>query len=271
MNHAAVISLVLPMAEGGGGFHPPSLNDFFPDPLLFAGTPFEFNRIMLVRLIAVAALCGFFLWATNRPKLVPTRRQSIAEMGFGFVKNQISVEVLGEKYGNQYNSLITLIFFTVLGMNITGIIPFLNIAGSSVVGLPLVLAIISYVGFVSAGIRAQGAGHFFKSQLFPPGVPWPLYILLTPLELFSTFIMRPLTLTVRLLANMMSGHFLLALCFAATNYLLLEATIALKGFGVLTLLGAIFFTLFEAFIAALQAYVFALLTAVYIQLSVESH
>ena len=96
-------------------------------------------------------------------------------------------------------------------------------------------------------------------------------MLLTPIEFFSTFIIRPFTLTVRLLANMISGHLLLALCFVATSFFFFEASAALKGLGALTLLMGFAFTLFELFVAALQAYIFALLTAVYINLSISEH
>lgn len=269
MNALAAVtnSFVLPMAGDEGGFHGPSMDDFFPPAILFEGTIFEFNRIMLVRLIAAIALVAFFLLTTRKMKLVPTRGQSLAELGVGFVRSSIADEVLGEEKGRKWAPFLTVIFFTVLVMNLTGIVPFLNIAGTSVVGLPAVLAIIVLVAFIIGGMRARGAGGFWKEQLFPAGVPWPIYIILTPIEFISNFILRPLTLTVRLLANMMSGHFLLVLCFSATHFLFLEAAAAFKPIGAVTLAGGIVFTLFELFVAALQAFIFALLSAVYIELS----
>ena len=258
-------------AEGGSGFHGPSLADFFPPAVLFDGTIFEVNRITLVRLLATVVLVLLFWLAARSPKLVPSRGQSLGEMAIDFVRSNIAEESLGKELGRRYTPLLVVIFFGVLAMNITGVIPFLNIAGSSVIGMPLTFALIAYVAFISAGIKAHGGGGFLKSQLFPPGVPWPIYIILAPIEFLSTFILRPLTLTVRLFANMLSGHLLLVLCFSATNFLFLETSGALAGAGVLTLAAGFAFTLFEIFIAVLQAYVFALLTAVYIQLSVESH
>src|SRR5690606_26574818 len=211
------------------------------------------NRITLVRLIATLVLVGLFWLAVRRPRLVPGRGQSIAEMGLGFVRDNIAVEVLGKDYGRRYTPLLMVIFFGIFALNITGIIPGLNIAGTSVVGMPLVFALLAYVAFIVAGVRAQGGAHYIKSQLFPPGVPWPIYIILAPIEFLSTFILRPLTLTVRLLANMLSGHLLLVLCFGATHYLFLEASGALSAAGVLTFAAGFAFTLFEIFIAALQA------------------
>ena len=259
------------MAEGEGGFHGPTIDDFFPPAILFEGTIFEFNRIMMVRLIATAALVTLFLLASRNLRLVPGRGQSIAEMALDFVRVNIAEEVLGKERGRRWVPLLTIIFFSVLAMNITGVIPGLNIAGSSVVGFPFVVAIVAWVAFIVAGIRTHGGWHFFRDQIFPPGVPWPLYIILAPIELFSTFILRPLTLTIRLLANMMSGHFILVLAFAATNALFLEASLALKPLGLLTWGASIAFYGLEIFIALLQAYIFALLTAVYISLSVETH
>ena len=115
-------------------------------------------------------------------------------------------------------------------------------------------------------------GAFFKNSLFPSGVPWPLYIIIIPLEFLSTFIIRPVTLTLRLLMNMIVGHLMLVLFFAATNFFITELGGWYSALGVGTLAFGFAFTLFEIFVAFLQAYVFAILTAVYIQLAVaEEH
>lgn len=269
---AALSRGVLPLSEdGGGGFHGPTAEDFFPPAIFGEGTFYEFNRIMMVRVIATVALCVLFLLAARNVKLVPGRGQGIAEIALDFVRVNVSEEVLGKERGKAWVPLLSVIFFGVFAMNITGVVPGLNIAGASVVGFPLVVAVVAWIAFMVAGIRAHGAWHFYRDQIFTPGVPWPLYFILAPIELVSTFLLRPLTLTIRLLANMMSGHFLLVLCFAATNALFLEASPPLKPLGLLTLGASFAFYGLEIFIAALQAYIFALLTAVYISLSVESH
>lgn len=193
-------------------------------------------------------------------------------MGLDFCRNAIAIEILGEKDGKKYASVITTIFFAVLFFNITGVVPFLNIAGTSVIGMPIVLALWVYVLYLSEGVKKFGVGGYLKHSLFPPGVPKPIYILLTPVEILQVFILRPATLVIRLLANMMAGHLLLALCFAATSFLFFEASGALRGFGAVTFVAGFGFLLFEVFVAALQAYVFAILTAVYLQMSVtEEH
>ncbi len=234
--------------------------------MAFAGTPFELNRIMVIRLLVVAALIVFFVVATGRMKLVPSRVQSVAEMGLDLVRVGIAEDLLGKKDGSRFLPLLTTIFFLVIGMNITGIIPAMNIAGTSLIGIPLILAVIAYVTFIYAGLRKH-PGTFLRNALFPPGVPWPLYIIVTPIEFVSTFVLRPITLTLRLLMNMIVGHLLLVLFFLATSFFFFEVDGIAKLFGVGTLAFGFVFTLFEILVAVLQAYVFTLLTAVYIQLA----
>jgi F-type H+-transporting ATPase subunit a len=256
-----------------GGFHPPSIMEFYPEIVAFEGTVFAINRIMMIRLIVLAVLLVlFFLWTRSFKKavrsgnVVPGRFQLLGELALNFVRKNIAHDQLGEKDGDRFLPLLTTIFFMVFGMNITGIIPFANIAGSSVVGLPLVLAAVAYVTFIYAGIRKHG-GKFFTNALFPAGVPKPFYALVTPIELLSTFILRPVTLALRLLMNMIAGHLLLVLCFSATQFFFFEADGLFKLFGAGTLVFGFAFTIFEILVAVLQAYVFTLLTTVYIQLA----
>lgn len=256
-----------------GGFVPPSIDDFFPPALAFLNTPFELNRIMLVRIIMTLVLVLAFGIGAARAKLVPGRFQNMLEMLLEFVRKNVAEDVLGPRRAVRYTPVLTVVFLGILFMNLAGIIPGLQVAGTSVIGVPLVFAIFAYVIFVAAGIKASHGNpfKFFKDQTMPKGVPGVLYVLVTPIEIFSTFIMRPVTLTLRLLANMVSGHILLALCFLATNALFFEASGWIKGLGVVTLGLGLVFILFEAFVAVLQAYIFALLTAVYIDTSISAH
>ncbi len=268
----ALYSLARLATSGGSdGFQTPSIEEFFPGPLAFQGTAFELNRIMLVRIVVAVVICGVFWVAARRATLVPGRAQGMVEMVLDFVRVGIAEEIIGSKRARGYVPLLTTMFVTILAMNLAGVVPLLNIAGTSVVGFPLVMAIVAYVAFIIAGIRAHGGVGYFKSALFPAGIPWPVYILLTPIEFISTFVLRPATLTIRLLVNMIAGHLLLVLAFSATHYLFFEATGVMKAMGAVTLAGGIAFTLFELFIAVLQAYIFTLLTAVYINFSQEAH
>ena len=239
--------------------------------MLFEGTWFEMNRIILVRLLAVVALVLVFWLGTRKMRTVPGRFQGTVELALNLVRVNIAEDLLGEKDGKRFLPLLTTIFFMVWFMNVTGIIPGLNIAGTSVIGMPLVLAIAAYVAFVYAGLRKHRVA-FLKNSLLPPGVPWPLYIIVTPIEFVSTFILRPVTLTLRLLMNMVVGHFLLVLFFSSTHFFILYSDSWMAFFGIGTIAFSIAFTFFELLVATLQAYVFTLLTAVYLQLALaEEH
>ncbi|MDF2441837.1 MAG: F-type H+-transporting ATPase subunit a [Subtercola sp.] len=220
---------------------------------------------MLIRFVAVLAIVLIFWIGTRKMKIVPGRFQSLVEMGLDLVRVSIAEDLLGKKDGRRFLPILTTMFFMVLFMNLTGVIPFLNIAGTSVIGVPLVLEAVSYVMFIYAGVRKH-PGAFFKNSLFPPGVPKVLYIIVAPIELVSTFILRPITLTLRLLMNMIVGHLLLVLFFTATSFFLLIGN-GFALFSIVTLAFGFAFTLFEILVAVLQAYVFTLLTTVYIQLA----
>ncbi|EFU81352.1 ATP synthase F0, A subunit [Mobiluncus holmesii ATCC 35242] len=266
---SALVPNLVPATDDS--FHAPTIMDLFPPVVAFAGTPFTIDRVMMIRLIMTLLLVLCLVLYATRAKLIPGRAQYMLEFGFKFCQESIAEEVIGKEIGRKYTPIITTVFFSVLFMNIAGIIPGFNLAGSAKPGFPLLLAVFAWFVFIYAGIRETGVGHFFKSSLFPPGVPWPLYLLLTPIEAISTFIIRPFTLFVRLLANMIAGHFLLALTLSATNYFLFAHLSALSPIGILTFAAAFAFTLFEILVAFLQAYIFAILTAVYVNLSVHAH
>lgn len=246
----------------------PSINEFLPDPILFAGTPFAINRIVLVRLVATAILVIALCVTAKRAKIVPGRWQGAVEYGLDFVRDSIVYEVMGEERGKKYVTLITTIFFSIFFFNFCEVIPGMDIAATATIAMPLIFAIWSLISYWSAGIRTRGLGGFLKAELFPAGIPWPIYILLAPINLLEITIVRPFSLTIRLFANMVSGYLLLGLCFAATQFFVLDAVNkALMPLGLLTLAGAILMTLFEILVAGLQAFIFAVLTTAYISMS----
>ena len=126
--------------------------------------------------------------------------------------------------------------------------------------MPITLALLVWVIYNYVGIRAQGFGKYILGSIFPPGVPKALYILVTPIEFFSVFIIRPLSLAIRLWANMVAGHLLLV------TFAVLSATLWSSTYigAALPFAALVVFTGFEAFVAALQAFIFTILTAVYI-------
>ncbi|MFB8147691.1 F0F1 ATP synthase subunit A [Microbacterium sp. NPDC056003] len=263
--------MIAPLAaDAPPEFHGPSIEEFFPEILFtLAGVPI--HRIHLIQFLATIAVVLIFWLGTRRMRVVPGRFQSLVEMGLDFVRVNIGEDLLGKKDAQRFLPILTTMFFMILFMNITGIIPFLNIAGTSIIAVPLTLAVVSYITFIYAGIK-KSPKNFFKNSLFPSGVPWPIYIIVTPIELISTFVIRPVTLTLRLLMNMMVGHLLLVLFFAATQFFIVDMGGWWSILGAGSLAFGFIFTLFEILVAVLQAYVFALLTAVYIQLAVaEEH
>jgi F-type H+-transporting ATPase subunit a len=256
-------SVLSASGEEGGGFHAPSISEFFPGPLLFEGTLFELSRINAIGLFMTGVLCLFFVLAFSKNNFVPRGIQNLGEMAVDFVQVQIIDEILGHK-GARYAVYLTSMFWLLLAFNITGILPLMHISVTSVIGFPFFLAMVSWIVFNVEGVRANGPGAYLKNNLFPAGVPAPIYILVTPIEFISTFILRPVTLTVRLLANMMSGHLLLVLFFGATQYFLIESDGIMKAVAIPSFFMGFAFTLFEILVAFLQAYIFTLLTAVYI-------
>ncbi|MBN9606596.1 MAG: F0F1 ATP synthase subunit A [Actinomycetales bacterium] len=266
-----VTLLSLPTVEcEPGQFCGPSIEEFFPAPILFEGTPFELNRVLLIRLVAVLAVVLILWLGTRNWKLVPTRGQAAMEFVIGFVRQGIIIETLGEKAGRRFMVLLMTIFFLTLGLNLTGTIPGLQIASTGLIGQAIVMAVIAYVTFIYAGIK-EHRFKFFKNALWLPGVPIFIKPVIALLEFLSTFIIRPVTLTLRLTMNMVAGHMLLTLVFLATNFFFVTVLFtqgnALGLLGIGTFAFGLAFVVLEIFVAGLQAYVFTILTAIYIQMA----
>lgn len=205
---------------------------------------------------------------TRNLRVIPTRGQAAIEYAIDFVRKGIVIDTLGEKDGRRFMPILMTIFFTVLAMNLTGTFPGLQIASTGLIGQAIILAIIAYVTFIYAGMNRHGM-KFFKNSLVLPGVPVFIAPIIILLEFLSTFIIRPITLTLRLTMNMVAGHVLLVLCFLATDFFfnMLVSGNALGLIGVGTFGFGIVFVVLEIFIGALQAFVFTILTAIYIQMA----
>lgn len=249
----------------------PTIDDFLPQPALFAGTPFAINRIILIRIVMTALIIIVLGLTVRHLKLIPGHWQSAIEYVFDFVRKQIVFEVIGQQRVKRYVPVITTIFFSIFMFNLCGVIPFANMAATASIACPLVFALWSVYNYWAAGIRTKGLWKFLRDELMPQGVPWPIYILLAPLNLLEITIIRPFSLTVRLFANMISGHLLVGMCLATTQFFFVEvANKFLAPLGVLTLAGGLLMTCFEIFVAALQAYIFSILTASYIAMSMPA-
>ncbi|MDR3106795.1 MAG: F0F1 ATP synthase subunit A [Bifidobacteriaceae bacterium] len=276
MDLSSISGVLAAVATGNGegdgtGMHMPSLDELYPAPFWRIGDWFEFNRIDLVRVCATAALVILIVLGARRTRLTPTRGQSTFELAMGFVHKQICEAAMPPAMARRYLPFIATLFFGVLALNITGILPFFNVSSNGLVAVPLMLALCAWAAFVFQGVKSHGLGHYLADSLFPKGAPKWMYVLLTPIEFLSTFIVRPVTLTIRLMANMIAGHFLLTAFFVMTSYLLIEGVGLVKGLGVLTAAASFVFVVFEIFIAGLQAFIFAILTSVYIGLASQKH
>ena len=218
------------------------------------------NRHAVYMFVTAFIVIALFVAAASKSGLVPQGVRNFVESIVEFVRNQIAVEVIGPE-GRPWVPFLTSMFCFIFVANIFGIIPGIQFPVTSRIAVPAFLALLSWVLFITVGIKTQGLAYF-KNTLFPPGVPKPIYILVTPIEFISTFIVRPLTLSIRLFANMMAGHLLLSIFFLGTAYLLAKpSTIP---FAVPAFALGVALIVFEILVAVLQAYIFTILTAVYI-------
>lgn len=215
----------------------------------------------LVMFAMLALIVVLFVSAFRRPALVPSGLQNVVEAGVDFVREGVAISVIGAE-GAAWTPLLTAMFFWIFFNNLMSIVPVVSFPVTSRMAYPVTLALLSWIVFNGVGIKEQGFFRYFKNIMFPPGVPGWLKPLLALLEFFSTVIVRPITLSVRLFANMVAGHMILGVLFLAT------AVFFQSGLGKITFL--LPFTLatvlmgLELFVIFMQAYIFTILTAVYI-------
>jgi F-type H+-transporting ATPase subunit a len=229
----------------------------------FKGTPFALNKTGILCLVSAALVVWLFIQGSRKMKLVPHGLQNVVEMGYEFIDRGIAKDVIGPT-ASGWTPFLGALFFYILFMNIWEIIPGVQFPPTSRFAIPFYLAMQTYVIMIFVGFKTQGF-KYVTHHIFPPGVPLPLYLLVTPIEIVSVFIVRPFSLAVRLLANMMAGHILLTAMALLTAYALKNAPLIAIGPFALN----IAVTAFEILVAFLQAYIFTLLTAVYIAESVN--
>ena len=242
--------------EGGSAVEFPPIENVVEWPNIIDAI--SFNKISLILLIAFAVPCLIFLLAKR--EMIPGKLQAFAEGIVEFVEEQIAKPGIGHGYEPYVPLLVSFFLFISIG-NLFEVIPFFQMPLNARMGPPLVFAVIAWLMFIAVGVKHNGAGYF-KEVLFPPGVPKALYLLVTPIEFLSTFIVRPFSHAVRLFANMLAGHILLitfgVLCIATAGGTLIF--IPFVG----SFAGLMVFTAFEIGVSFIQAFVFAILASVYI-------
>ena len=262
-----------------GAFSP--VDEFHLDTWFKAG-PVAFNKGVLYLLITVVLTIGVMVYVARRLKQRPGRMQVAIEMFYDFTR-KMSRENFDEGMERKYFPLIATIFVFILVSNLIGYVPLpvnsgdkFKIFGAHIpslqiyaadtnVAFPLVLALSVFVLFTYEGVRHHGPIGYVKS-LMPGGVKGPIVGLIFPIEIMSNFL-RLISLTVRLWANLLAGHLLIAFMGGELGVLVGDAWVSW-----LLLPAGVAIFLFEAvLIAGLQAFIFAILTAIYIGGSVESH
>ena len=250
------------MAAGADGVHSPIAQFEIKSlvPLRLFGFDTSFTNSALFMVIAVGLISAFLIMSMRGRSLVPTRMQSVAEVFYEFVANTVRDNVGHE--GMKFFPLVFSLFIFVLVCNLLGMVPgMFTVTSHIVVTAALALLVIGIV--IVYGVATQGT-HFLK--LFVPDVPAPLLVLMVPIEVIS-FLSRPLSLSVRLFANMLAGHIALKIFAGFVGSLLAAGVWGL--ISPLPLLLAIALTALEVLVAVLQAYVFAVLTCVYLNDSVH--
>jgi F-type H+-transporting ATPase subunit a len=225
------------------------------------------TNYMVFLIVAILLTIVFFVVASRRLTLVPKGVGNIAEWGVEFVRNNIVLDVMGSE-GMKYLPFIVTVFFAVLFNDFLGLIPGFK-PGTGTLGTTFAWGIMVFVVYNWIGVQKHGLGPYMKSFL-PSGTPWWLVWLIYPLEIISHFL-RPFTLGVRLYANMYAGHIVLGI-FGIFVVMAVAALSPLSAVvGTLSLVMQIIMYAFEVFVAFIQAYVFSILTTVYINGALHTH
>ena len=227
----------------------------------FGGDTLGVNKVVLLMWVSALIVFVFFYAAGRRQQLVPSGVQNVAESTVDFIRNGIILQTMGEE-GLSWTPFLLMMFSFIFVCNIWEVIPFVQMPVNARIALPMFMALLVYVLYHFIGIKRQGFFGYLKSSLVPPGVPKAILPLLVFIELITMLITKPLSLCVRLFANMFAGHLLLITfsIISATLFAIQWQIVILpfSGFLLIALTG------FEVLVAFLQAFIFTILTAVYI-------
>tara|TARA_A100000171_G_C2131983_1_gene147349 strand:+ start:1703 stop:2425 length:723 start_codon:yes stop_codon:yes gene_type:complete len=226
-------------------------------PLEIAGYNISFTNSALFMVLATAFIIGFQVWSLKGETLVPGRLQSFYEMSYEFI-SRMTFENAGKEAKKYFPFIFSLFMFVLFG-NMLGMVPY-GFTFTSHIFVTFALAALVFITVTIIGFARHGLKYF--SLLCPEGVPLAVAPLVILIELIS-YLMRPITLALRLFVNMMAGHMILKL-FAAF-------TVMMGFWGIMPFAVVIGVTAFEFFIAGLQAYVFTILTCVYLNDALNLH
>jgi F-type H+-transporting ATPase subunit a len=220
---------------------------------------FAVNKVVLEMWLAVVLVGIFYFAAARRRSLVPTGVQNVAEMAVDFVQNGIILQTMGPE-GLAWTPFMLMLFSFIFVLNVFEIVPIIQMPVTARMALPMFMALLVWVLYNGFGIAKQGLWGYFKSSVAPPGVPKAMYLLVVPIEFVTHFLVKPFALALRVFANMLAGHLIL-ITFSVLATALFTATKVgevLPGALLIALTG------FELLVSFLQAYIFTILTAVFI-------
>ena len=266
------MSLIGTSQLGSESFTPPGPGDFNLPPIGPDRT-FDFlgqemylgvTKPMLQAVLAGVLVFAFLYLALRKRSMVPGRLQFAGEEAYGFVRNSMGRDIIGSRDFQRFVPYLVTVFFFILANNLFASIPFIQFPTMSRSGMVYGLALLSWLIYNYVGIKKHGFVGYFKHQSVPAGVTGPILLLIIPLEFMSNILVRPVTLALRLFANMFAGHLLLILFALGGEFLVLHMAIQYAPVGILAWLLFIAIAFLEILIQFLQAYVFVLLNAMYI-------
>ncbi|GAA2000455.1 F0F1 ATP synthase subunit A [Nakamurella flavida] len=252
--------------EGEGGFTPPTVEHSFFFDKIGDGSVIASVKAMVLLVLGTLIIIGFFLAASRKAAMMPGKLQFMGESIYGFVRNGIAIEILG-KHGKAWAGFLTTLFVFILIQNLWGIVPIAQLPVTSHFAIPVMLAVLVWLLYMGVGIKKHGLFGFFKLMCYIPGIPVGMHVLLIPIEFLSNIILRPFTLAVRLFANMFAGHMLITVAAVGFLYLLESGNTTQIALSILPGIGSLGLVFFELLIISLQAYVFTLLAAIYLESS----
>ena len=260
MTHVAAPSIRAAETGPGGEYIAPGPGNF--ELVGFGGT--FITQPMLQLVLAGIIVVGFFWMASRKRAMVPSKLQFAGESAYGMVRNSMSRDIIGSQDFMKFTPYLFALFFFILVNNLFASIPGIQFPTFSRASMAYALAGLSWVIYNGVGIRKHGLVGYLKLQSVPSGVSPVLYPLLVPLEFLSNILVRPVTLALRLFANMFAGHLLIILFSTGGLYLIENGGIGLVA-GPLAWVLFIAVCFLEVLVQFLQAYVFTLLNAMYIQ------
>jgi F-type H+-transporting ATPase subunit a len=248
---------------------PSNVTELFEFPTVFTIGGFEVSRTEVLMFVAAFIVLGLFYFGLRQQRLVPSKFGVAIEGMVGFVRDGIGRDVIGPESTKYLPYLLAMFSFLLVG-NLFSITPIVNFPITSRMAIPAFLSLVTYWIFMILGF-SRNHFRYLTETAWPKSVPIGLRWLVGLIEMFSIFILRPITLAVRLFANMVAGHLMLTLLLGSgVIFVAAIPEIGVKGaIGFFWFALGLFMYLLEILIAVLQAYIFTLLTAIYIESSIH--